>query len=50
MKDETIKRIESAKNILEHLGHKYPYDAEMLEEQVASLEQVIENIELWWKE
>ena len=50
MKETTIKRIKSAISVLRHLVHMYPENTELLEEQIASLEQVIGNINLWWKE
>ena len=50
MKEIAIKRIKSAISVLRHLVHMYPEGTELLEEQIASLEQVIENIELWWTE
>ena len=43
MKETTIKRIKSAINVLEHLMHECPDVTEMLEEQITSLEQVIEG-------
>ena len=43
MKETTIKRIKSAINVLKHL--LYTSDAtELIEEQIANLEQVVENI------
>jgi len=45
MKEITIKRVKSAINVLKHLAYKYPDATELIEEQVANLEQVIENIE-----
>ena len=50
MKETTIKRIKSAISVLRHLVHMYPESTELLEEQIASLEQVIENIKDGWKE
>lgn len=45
MKAITIKRVESTINILKHLMFEYPDATEMIEEQIANLEQVIENID-----
>ena len=50
MKEITIKRIESAINVLKHLVYEYPDATELLEEQIANLEQVIENIKLLGEE
>lgn len=45
MREITIKRVESAINVLKHLMYRCPDATELLEEQIANLKQVIENIE-----
>lgn len=50
MKTEVTKRLRSVINTLEHLLHNYPDATELLEEQIANLESVLEYIEIWWKE
>jgi hypothetical protein len=47
MKEITIKRVKSTINVLKHLVHDCPDATELLEEQIANLEQVIAFIELW---
>jgi len=51
MKDITIKnmitkKVKSTINILEHLVHVCPKQTELIEEQIANLEQVVNDIEL----
>lgn len=50
MKGITIRRIRATINILQHLTYVCSDGTELLEEQMANLEQVIKNIELWWEE
>ena len=50
IKTKNKNRIRSTINILKHLMYKHPDDTELLEEQIANLEYVIESIDLWWEE
>ena len=43
MRDITIEQIKSTINILKHLVHECPEQTELLEEQIASLEYVLEE-------
>ncbi len=50
IKTKNKNRIKSTINVLKHLMFEYPDATELIEEQVANLEHVIESIDLWWEE
>ena len=50
MKEVIINRIDSAINTLKHLTHVCPDATEIIEEQIANLEQVEEDIKLWMED
>jgi len=50
MKEVIINRIDSAINTFKHLVHVCPDATEIIEEQIANLEQVEEDIKLWMED